>query len=60
LGNRNGYYIQSGANIGGGNGSYQSPYLVSVAGDGLQNSRHVNNAMNIIRRSKNYLDELKN
>ena len=37
------------------NGSYQSPYLVSVGSDS-----RANNAVNIIRRSKNYLDELKN
>ena len=51
-----------GGGINMGNGSYQSPYLVSVNGDGLGgNSRHGNNAINIIRRSnKNYLDELKN
>lgn len=43
-----------------GNGSYASPYLVSVANDGMSGNPRYSNANNIIRRSKNYLDELKN
>lgn len=57
-GNRGGYYIQSGSNLGG-NGSYQSPYLMSMAGDGMTNSRH-GGAANVIRRGRNYLEEYKN
>ena len=50
-----GYYVSPnpGGNLN--NGSYQSPYLVSVGSES-----RTNNAVNIIRRSKNYLDELKN
>lgn len=54
-----GYYISSGSNLGG-NGSYQSPYLVSVAGDGLANPRNSHNAAAVVRRGKNYLEDLKN
>ena len=45
------YYNQSGSY----NQHSQSPYLMSIEG----NVRG-NNAVNIIRRSKNYLDEVKN
>lgn len=53
-----GYYMPQHS----GNGSYQSPYLVSMNNDGMGgNPRYgSNNANHIIRRSKNYLDELKN
>ena len=44
----------------GGNGSYQSPYLVSVAGDGLANPRNSHNAVGVVRRGKNYLEDMKN
>lgn len=59
-GNRGGggYYIQSGSNLGG-NGSYQSPYLMSMAGDGISNGRH-GGAANVVRRGRNYLEEYKN
>jgi len=36
-----------------------SPYLVSVGSDGAGGRHGANNAVNIVRRSKNYLDELK-
>ena len=52
-----GYYIQSGSNLQ--NGSYQSPYLMSMAGDNMSNRRHPG-ASNIIRRGRNYLEEYKN
>ena len=51
--------MSSGANAGG-NGSYQSPYLVSVAGDGLANPRNSHNAIGVVRRGKNYLEDMKN
>jgi hypothetical protein len=50
-----GYYVSPNPGGNMNNGSYQSPYLVSVGSDS-----RANNAVNIIRRSKNYLDELKN
>ena len=60
---RVGYYIQSGSNLGGSNSngppSYQSPYLVSMGGDSLTNSRH-SGAANVIRRGRNYLEDYKN
>ena len=53
---RAGYYIQSGSGVGG-NGTYQSPYLMNMIGDGSLGRN--SNATNIIRR-RNYLDEYKN
>ncbi len=57
--NRGGYYIQSGSNLGG-NGSYQSPYLMSMAGDGIANGRHGGGVANVLKRGRNYLEEYKN
>lgn len=56
--NRGAYYIQSGTNLG--NGSYQSPYLVQLSSDNMSNPRQGGGAMGVIRRGKNYLEEMKN
>ena len=58
-GNRGAYFIQSGSNLGG-NGSYQSPYLMSMAGDGMTNNSRHGGAANVLRRGRNYLEEYKN
>ncbi len=59
--NQGGGYYVPGSNVGGGN-SQNSPYLVSVGSDSMAgNLRHgQNNAVNIIRRSKNFIEDIKN
>ena len=47
------YHVQN-------NGSYNSPYLVSVAGDGLVNNKYGGGGVNIARKGKNYLEEMRN
>ena len=51
-GNRGAYYLHPNAGYGG------QQYMVAV--DSMGNPRNQNNAMNIVRRGKHYLEEIKN
>lgn len=53
MGNRGAYYLQS-------NNGQQYGHQYMVAVDSMGNPRNSNNAMNIVRRGKNYLEEIKN